>query len=43
MDASAFRLRHAPPALSEHATEILGELGYAPDRIAALRTAKVLP
>jgi hypothetical protein len=28
--------------LSEHATEILGELGYAPDRIAALRTAKVL-
>jgi crotonobetainyl-CoA:carnitine CoA-transferase CaiB-like acyl-CoA transferase len=42
MDASAFRLRHAPPALSEHATEILGELGYAPDRIVALRTAKVL-
>jgi len=42
MDASAFRLRHAPPTLSEHATEILGELGYAPDRIAALRTAKVL-
>ena len=42
MDASAFRLRHAPPALGEHATEILGELGYAPDRIAALRTAKVL-
>jgi formyl-CoA transferase len=42
MDASAFRLRHAPPALNEHATEILGELGYAPDRIAALRTAKVL-
>ena len=28
--------------LGEHATEILGELGYAPDRIAALRTAKVL-
>jgi crotonobetainyl-CoA:carnitine CoA-transferase CaiB-like acyl-CoA transferase len=42
MDVGAFRLRHAPPALSEHATEILGELGYAPDRIAALRTAKVL-
>ena len=42
MDASAFRLRHAPPTLSEHATEILGELGYAPDRIAALRAAKVL-
>jgi len=42
MDASAFRLRHAPPTLGEHATEILGELGYAPDRIAALRTAKVL-
>jgi formyl-CoA transferase len=42
MDAAAFRLRHAPPTLGEHATEILGELGYAPDRIAALRTAKVL-
>jgi formyl-CoA transferase len=42
MHAGAFRLRHAPPALGEHATEILGELGYAPDRIAALRTAKVL-
>ena len=42
MAAAAFQLRHAPPTLGEHGAEILGELGYAPDRIAALRTAKVL-
>jgi crotonobetainyl-CoA:carnitine CoA-transferase CaiB-like acyl-CoA transferase len=42
MDASAFRLRHAPPSLGEHGTEILGELGYAPDRIAELRKGKVM-
>ena len=41
MEPSAFKLRHAPPTLGEHATEILGELGYGPDRIAELRTAKV--
>jgi formyl-CoA transferase len=41
MDASAFRLRHAPPTLGENGAEILGELGYSADRIAELRSAKV--
>jgi formyl-CoA transferase len=42
METDAFQLRHAPPSLGEHGAEILSELGYAPDRIAALRAAKVL-
>ena len=42
MADDAFALRHAPPSLGEHCAEILGELGYAPDRIAALRAAKVV-
>jgi formyl-CoA transferase len=42
MADDAFALRHAPPALGEHGAEILGELGYASDRIDALRAAKVL-
>jgi formyl-CoA transferase len=42
MADDAFALRHAPPALGEHGADILGELGYAPDRIAALRAAKVV-
>jgi formyl-CoA transferase len=42
MAADAFALRHVPPALGEHGTEILGELGYASDRIDALRVAKVV-
>ncbi|MBV8186181.1 MAG: CoA transferase [Alphaproteobacteria bacterium] len=42
MADDAFALRHAPPGLSEHGVEILGELGYAPDRIDALRAAKVV-
>jgi formyl-CoA transferase len=42
MDASAFKLRHAPPSLNEHGNEVLAELGYAPDRVAELRKAKVL-
>ena len=42
MADDAFALRHAPPSLGEHGAEILAELGYAPDRIAALRAAKVV-
>jgi crotonobetainyl-CoA:carnitine CoA-transferase CaiB-like acyl-CoA transferase len=41
MDETAFKLRHAPPTLNEHGAEVLSELGYAPDRIAELRAAKV--
>jgi formyl-CoA transferase len=42
MDASAFRLRHAPPRLGADGADILAELGYAPEQIAALRAEKVL-
>jgi len=42
MDESAFKLRHAPPALNEHGAEVLCELGYTPERIAELRQAKVV-
>jgi len=42
MDPSSFKLRHAPPALNEHGSEVLGELGYSADKIAELRKAKVV-
>jgi formyl-CoA transferase len=42
MADSAFALRHAPPSLGAQGGEILDELGYPPDRIAALKAAKVL-
>jgi crotonobetainyl-CoA:carnitine CoA-transferase CaiB-like acyl-CoA transferase len=42
MGESAFKLRHAPPILNEHGSEVLAELGYPADRIAELRKAKVL-
>jgi formyl-CoA transferase len=42
MADDAFALRHAPPTLGEHGAEILGELGYASDRIEALRATKVV-
>jgi crotonobetainyl-CoA:carnitine CoA-transferase CaiB-like acyl-CoA transferase len=42
MDETAFKLRHAPPSLNEHGAEVLGELGYTPERIAELRQAKVV-
>jgi crotonobetainyl-CoA:carnitine CoA-transferase CaiB-like acyl-CoA transferase len=41
MDASAFRLRHAPPRLGADGADILAELGYAPEKIAALQAEKV--
>ena len=41
MDPSAFKLRHAPPPLGVDGADILTELGYAPERIAELRAAKV--
>jgi len=42
MDASSFKLRHAPPALNEHGQEVLSELGYSADKITELRRAKVV-
>ena len=42
MDASAFRLRRPPPRLGADGEAVLRELGYAEDRIAQLRAAKVL-
>jgi crotonobetainyl-CoA:carnitine CoA-transferase CaiB-like acyl-CoA transferase len=36
------QLRRPAPALGEHTDAVLRELGYPPDRIAALRTAKVV-
>jgi crotonobetainyl-CoA:carnitine CoA-transferase CaiB-like acyl-CoA transferase len=41
MDASAFRVRHAPPRLGADGADILAELGYASDKIAALQAEKV--
>ena len=42
MDASAFRLRHAPPSLGEHGDGDPGRTGLRADRIAELRKGKVL-
>jgi len=42
MEPAAFRVRRGAPRLGEHSDEILHELGYAPDKIAALRADKVV-
>jgi len=42
MAPSAFAVRHAPPALGAHGAEVLGEIGYSADRIAALKESGVL-
>ncbi len=42
MAPDAFQVRRAAPRLGEHGDEVLRELGYPDDRIAALRQDKVL-
>lgn len=42
MSASPATIRMAPPMLGEHTDEVLGELGYDSDAIAALRDARIL-
>jgi crotonobetainyl-CoA:carnitine CoA-transferase CaiB-like acyl-CoA transferase len=42
MDASAFRLRHAPPKLGADGEAVLRELGYATEKIAAIKAAGVV-
>lgn len=36
------RVRSAPPGLGEHTDEVLAELGYTPQQVAALRRARVI-
>ncbi|HKU99036.1 MAG TPA: CaiB/BaiF CoA-transferase family protein [Vineibacter sp.] len=42
MDPSAFRIRHAPPALGADGDAVLAEAGFSADRIRRLRDAGVL-
>jgi len=41
MSDSPFDVKRSP-LLGEHTDEVLGELGYGADQIAALRTEKVI-
>jgi crotonobetainyl-CoA:carnitine CoA-transferase CaiB-like acyl-CoA transferase len=42
LDATPARLRRPAPALGEHTEAVLRSLGYAPERIASLRSAGVI-
>ncbi|MFA7602689.1 MAG: CaiB/BaiF CoA-transferase family protein [Novosphingobium sp.] len=42
MSASPATIRRAPPMLGEHNGEVLAELGYDEERLAALREAKII-
>lgn len=42
MSESPWSLRRPAPLLGEHTAEVLGELGYTPDRLAELRRSGVL-
>ena len=42
LDATPARLRRPAPKLGEHTEEVLAEVGYEPERIAALREAGVI-
>ncbi|MEI8324679.1 MAG: CaiB/BaiF CoA-transferase family protein [Betaproteobacteria bacterium] len=42
LSATPTRLRHAPPALGQHTDEILAELGFDAQQMAALRRQKVV-
>ena len=41
-DRTPLDIHHAPPGLSEHADEILAELGYADDEIRSMRDRKII-
>jgi crotonobetainyl-CoA:carnitine CoA-transferase CaiB-like acyl-CoA transferase len=42
MSASPATIRRAPPLIGEHNAEVLAELGYGEERIAALKDAKIV-
>jgi crotonobetainyl-CoA:carnitine CoA-transferase CaiB-like acyl-CoA transferase len=42
LSATPARIRRGPPALGQHTAEILGELGFTADEIAAFRAAEIV-
>lgn len=42
MAPQAFQLRRPPPKLGQHGAEVLAEAGISPERVAALKAAKVV-